>query len=82
MTQQSKESPRQSSRAQTKVKLFIPRKKGKLYKYAATQVNNSTFQFDPRVVKTVFTQLLLKAAIKTWGKDATNAAKAKMKQLH
>ena len=63
--------------------MYIPSKKGKSYdNYAATQVNNSTFQFDPTVVKTIFTQLLLKAAIKTWGKDATNAAKAKMKQLH
>jgi hypothetical protein len=34
------------------------------------------------VNKTIFTQLSLKAAIKTWGKDATNAAKAKMKQLY
>ena len=28
------------------------------------------------------TQLLLKTAIKTWEKDATNAAEAEMKQLH
>ena len=56
--------------------------KGKSYKYAATQVNKSTFEYNPRVIETIFTQLLLKAAIKTWGKDATNAAKAKMKQLH
>jgi hypothetical protein len=70
----SKESPRRSSRTQTKVKSYIPSKKGKSYEYAATQVNESTFQFDLRVVETIFTQLSLKAVIKTWGKDATNAA--------
>ena len=56
--------------------------KGKSYKYVATQVNESTFEYDPRVIETIFTQLLLKAVIKTWGKDATNAAEAEMKQLH
>jgi hypothetical protein len=55
--------------------------KGKLYEYTATQVNKITFEYDPRVIETIFTQLSLKAAIKTWGKDATNAAKADMKQL-
>ena len=61
---------------------MIPSMKGKPYEYTATQVNESTFEYNPRVIKTIFTQLSLKAAIKTWGKDATNAAKAKMKQLH
>jgi hypothetical protein len=69
-----KESTRQSSRTLTKPERMIPSMKGKSYEYAATQVNESTFQFDPRVVKTIFTQLSLKATIKTWGKDATNAA--------
>ena len=53
---------------------MIPSMKGKSYKYAATQVNKSKFEYNPRVIKTMFTQLLLKTAIKTWGKDATNAA--------
>ena len=34
------------------------------------------------MIETIFTQLSLKAAIKTWRKDATNAAEAEMKQLH
>ena len=55
--------------------------KGKSYKYVATKVNESTFKYNPRVIETIFTKLLLKAAIKTWVKDATNAAEAKMKQL-
>ena len=48
--------------------------KGKPYEYAATQVIESKFECDTRVIETIFTQLSLKAAIKTWGKDATNAA--------
>ena len=52
-------------RTETKVKVYIPSKKGKLYKYAATQVNGSTFEYNPRVIKVIMTQLLLKAAIKT-----------------
>jgi hypothetical protein len=34
------------------------------------------------VVKIIFNQLSLTFAIKAWGKDATNAAEAEMKQLH
>jgi len=79
---QLKEPTRKSSRTQTKVKRMIPSMKGKSYEYAATQVNESTFEYDPRLIKTIFTQLLQKFAIKTWGKDATNAAKAKMNQLY
>ena len=52
--------------------------KGKSYKYVATQVNESTFEYNQRVIRTIFTQRSLKAAIKTWVKDATNAAEAKM----
>ena len=55
---------------------------GKSYEYAATQVNESTSEYDPRVIEVIMTQLSLKAVIKTWGKDATNADEAEMKQLH
>ena len=36
----------------------------------------------PQIVELVMTQLTLKAAIKTWGSQATTAAEAEMKQLH
>ena len=61
---------------------MIPSMKGKLYKYAATQVNESTFKYNPGVIKISMIQLLLKATIWTWGRDATNAAEVEMKQLH
>jgi hypothetical protein len=56
--------------------------KRKTYNYFATQLEKSKFEYNPRVVKVIFTQLLLKAATKVWGKDAMNAAEAEMKQLH
>jgi hypothetical protein len=57
---------------------------GKSYNYLANQLEQSKFEYNPRVIETIFTNLLLKAAIKAWGwgKDATIAAKAKMKHLH
>ena len=56
--------------------------KGKTYNYSTTQLEKSKFEYDPRVVEMIFTKLSLKAVIKAWGKDATNAAEAEMKQLH
>ena len=54
--------------------------KGKSYQYAALQLAES--EWEPDVVAMVFTQLTLKAALKTWGNDARAAAKSEMKQLH
>jgi hypothetical protein len=82
IVQATKELPCQSSRTQTKVKSYEPSMKGKTYNYSNTQLEKSMFEYDPRVVIMIFTQLSLKAAIKAWGKDATNAAEAEMKQLH
>jgi hypothetical protein len=56
--------------------------KGKTYNYFATQFEKSKFKYNPRVLKMIFTQLSLKVVIKAWGKNATNAAEAEMKQLH
>ena len=41
---------------------------GKSYGYLATQLEKSKFEYNPRVIETIFTNLLLKAAIKAWGK--------------
>ena len=54
--------------------------KGKSYQYAALQLAQT--EWDLRVVEMVFTQLTLKAALKTWGNDARAAAKSEMKRLH
>ena len=54
--------------------------KGKSYQYAALQLAES--EWDAEIVEMVFTQLTLKAALKTWGNDARAAAKSEMKQLH
>jgi hypothetical protein len=48
----------------------------------ATQLEKSKFEYNPRVIEIIFTHLLLEAAIKAWGKYATNASKAEMKHLH
>lgn len=61
-------------------KAYVPNMKGKLYQYAATQLAKT--KNDPRVVEMVFTQLTLKAAIKTWGSRASVGAESEMKQLH
>jgi hypothetical protein len=53
--------------------------KGKSYNYLATQLEKGNFEYNARVTKMIFIQLLLKAAIKAWGIDATNATKAEMK---
>jgi hypothetical protein len=82
ISQAETKSPCRSSRTSKKIKSYAPSIRGKLYNYSATQLEQSKFEYDPRVIKMIFTQLSLKAAIKAWGKDATNAAKAEMKQLH
>jgi hypothetical protein len=53
---------------------------GKTYQYNATQVTK--IDYHPEIVELILMQVTLKAAIKMWGQDATNAAKAEMKQLH
>jgi hypothetical protein len=55
---------------------------GKSYQYAATQLEQTQQDFDPRVVGIIMTQLSLKSALKTWGSDAAVAAESEMKQLH
>ena len=74
------EGTRRSSRNKSAPKAYVPTMKGKTYKYAATQLAETTH--DPRMVETILTQLTLKAAIKMWGNEAKIAAEAEMKQLH
>ena len=71
---------RRSGRARTQTTAYVPTMKGKSYQYAALQLAES--EWDADVVAMVFTQLTLKAALKTWGNDARAAAKSEMKQLH
>ena len=71
---------RRSGRARTQTKAYVPTMKGKSYQYAALQLAQS--EWDADVVAMVFTQLTLKAALKTWGNNARAAAKSEMKQLH
>ena len=56
--------------------------KGQAYGYSAAQIELGEHQFPPQVVELVLTQLMLKAAMKMWGNNATIAAEAEMKQLH
>ncbi len=42
----------------------------------------SSHEFDEQVVELVMTQLSLKRALKTWGKEAHQAVDVEMKQLH
>jgi hypothetical protein len=72
--------PRRSSRIKTKSTSYVPTMKGKSYQYSALQL--AEVEWDSEVVELIFTQLTLKAALKTWGNDAKVAAKSEMKQLH
>ena len=72
------------SRTRKQVQSYVPLMTGKSYQYAATQIAyKEMLQHVPsEVVELILTQLTLKAAIKLWGKRATVAAEAEMKQLH
>jgi len=69
-----------SMRNKMQIKAYVPSMTGKSYQYAATQLAQT--KNDPRVVEMVFTQLTLKAALKTWGSRASIGAESEMKQLH
>lgn len=73
---------RRSSRNRTAPKAYVPSMKGKSYGYSATQLELEGSTFKPKIVEMIMTQLMLKAAIKTWGNEAKIAAEAEMKQLH
>lgn len=73
------ESPR-TTWSQKQTQPYVPSLTGKSYQYAATQLELTPH--EPKVVKLILTQLTLKVAIKTWGNDATIAAKSEMKRLH
>jgi hypothetical protein len=73
---------RRSTRERKQVSSYKPSMSGKSYQYAATQIEQTQQDFDPRVVGMIMTQLSLKAALKTWGNDAVIAAESEMKQLH
>ena len=68
------------TREKKKTQSYVPFMKGKSYEYNATQL--SSVINEPQVVEMIFTQLTLKAAIKTWGNEAKVAAESEMKQLH
>ena len=71
---------RRSSRARTKTTSYVPSMKGQSYQYTALQLAET--EWDAEVVGMIFTQLTLKAALRTWGDGAKVAAKSEMKQLH
>ena len=50
-----------------------------LYGYVATQIAQARYT-PTQIVELILTQVMLKAAIKMWGKRAMAAAKAEMKQ--
>ena len=67
---------------------------GKKYSYAAMQLDRmkydhlfaimeeNEFYFDSRIVKFVFDQLTIKAAMRLWCNETLAAAAKEMKQLH
>ena len=80
--QPATDTRRRSTRERKQVSTYEPSMSGKSYQYAATQLEQTQQDSDPRVVGMIMTQLSLKAALKTWGKDAVVAAESEMKQLH
>ena len=75
---------------------YVPSMTGSKYAFAATQLEDHgvlhpdlhlsflqhMIEQEPDTVAVIMTQLSLKAGLKTWGKEANDAAYMEMKQLH
>ena len=94
IVQPEQDGPRRLNRTCCQQQRYIPSMQGNRYQYAAAQlakgvlypdaqmfVRDVFYHCDVDVIEVVMTQLLLQAAIKEWGQDATLAAKA-AKPLH
>ena len=85
---------RRSSNNRLPTQQNVPSIMGKKYSYAAMQLDRmkydhlfaimeeNEFYFDSRIVKFVFDQLTIKAAMRLWGNETMAAAAKEMKQLH
>jgi hypothetical protein len=77
-----KQPTRRSSRVRKQTRSCKPTMKRKTYDYSEAQIKLGNHLYEPQVVEFILTQMTLKSALKAWGKAATVAAEAEMKQLH